>query len=196
MVEEEIERDDRFEDDECLRYLSYEATEIKIPGNPKYSDIFGNSEYISFDSNESFITFSETWIIKIRKKSEKNNPFERFIYLWFIFNAWLSLAVSKDRPNRCAEDKFLIHAIAGSALYAERFESLYACNTKFRNSVDKFISWGPIFQATYLKNNRFPRWKKRQPRKDFVNDIYEKCKEEIKGKIKKSLEQLKNLWVY
>ena len=175
-----MEIDGSFDDDECLRILSSAATRRK----GKYSDIFGNSETIFFENTTSFRKFSGAWINRIQ--SENSNPFENFIYLWFTFNSWLSLAVSEIYPGECDNDKFCIHAIAGSQVYADRFEDLYESKKKFRTMVDKFINWGPIFQASWMKKKYLPRWdKKKIKRNDFVQEIYKKHQSEINSELDK-----------
>ena len=72
------------EDKKCQKKLSYKAK--------------NNSEdvLILYDSdiNINFKKFATGWIDKVQ---DSETVFEKFIFLWFTFNSWLSLVVDQAR---------------------------------------------------------------------------------------------------
>ena len=176
---EEIERDDRFDDDKCLKTLSWRKTRSVISSKKVYKDFFKGYESIPFPVEPDFQTFAKSWTEQI---NASDNYFIKFIYLWFIFNSWLSLVVAHlDSSEDYLKDNVLISVIAAAEIYADRFEALRK-EEEFNIMTQEFIKLGPIFKATWLNREYItPPWRKsRLSRTAWVKKVHKDNKVAIK----------------
>lgn len=78
--------------------------------------------------------------------------FEPFIYTWFALNSWAACVTNQDQDatwrRRLAEDPSL----------QEEFGRLRATNAEFRQHLDQFVAFWPIFEVKSIRR-RYPEYR-------------------------------------
>lgn len=135
--------------------------------------IAGDIEEWGYIENRNFDDLLKGWLKRIIQGLNNPKPFESFIYLWFIFNSWLS-SIAPD-PDKNEHDFYLIRIIAGSDRFNARFRNLFSPNSDFKGWVEEFVSLGPIFRVAWLKRNKLPPWDSKEVKREiYVNATWKK----------------------
>ena len=146
------------EDEKCRNKISYKAKK--------------NNEDVKilYDLDPNFKRFAGGWIDKVR---DSETVFEKFIFLWFTFNSWLSLVVPDENKND--DDQYLVHIISTSDRFDDRFDLLLREDNRFAENARELVAKGPIFRVIWMKNNGIKPWdQKEQERLPYVKMLHEK----------------------
>jgi hypothetical protein len=145
------------EDENCRKVLAYKAKK--------------NNEDVKIldDLDINFKRFAAGWIDKVK---DSENVFEKFIFLWFTFNSWLSLVVPDENKND--NDQYLLHTIATSDRFDDRFDSLLGKDNQFAESARELAAKGPIFRVIWMKNRGIDPWNQEEKeRLSYVKMLYQ-----------------------
>jgi len=77
----------------------------------------------------------------LRQADQHPSPMQRFINLWMSFNGWATCVTEKD------SDKAMVQALIKEPRMRNAFDTLYQRNERFRELVDEFAEWWPIYDA-------------------------------------------------
>jgi|GEM_PF-2143519 hypothetical protein len=93
-----------------------------------------------------------------REGSHRGSPdyFNNFIYLWVVFNSWLSICASEDLPDP-EQDTSLVSAAACDQILTERFDKLKLSGDFHEFSVHFAKLW-PIFKARTIVDKGIKPW--------------------------------------
>jgi len=129
---------------------------------------------------EDFWWYARPWIERAANLSGKrNDPFERFIYLWIVFNG-LASQVTEDLEKAALSDAGMVAALGQDPVLSERFESLRAQNHEFHRTTAEFASWWPVFQVRTLHREGLLPWTSGS-RRDYVFELLYGDKKEKLG---------------
>ena len=96
------------------------------------------------------------WLINAEKSCAKNNYFEGLIYLWIVFNSWLS-SVCID-IHKVEVDRYLIEAAGWDNHLRRKFEKLKEDDRKFCTDIKNFAQLWPVFKTRVLRNVGVTPW--------------------------------------
>jgi hypothetical protein len=99
-----------------------------------------------------FTEFVRPWLYRARE----GEPFERLIYLWVAFNAWLSEII--DPPEMAESDAALVSTAARDAQLADRFNDLLANDATFSDRVKHFQGLFPVSNVRSLDRHHIGPW--------------------------------------
>jgi hypothetical protein len=118
-----------------------------------------------------FWRFADPWLKRAqnRIRSPGDDHFERLIFLWVVFNSWITQAVSNE--DRSHEDRYLVGVLASDPLLNSEFERARRKDRRFRELTDSFASRWPIFKVRTLQKYVIEAWHLGDDREEYVRRV-------------------------
>jgi len=139
-------------------YLNYERKSI-CPGAMEEvnfkTDLLNGNDYALFE-DVFYVKFSKPWLIRANNALKKSDYFEGMIYLWVIFNSWLS-SICKDY-RKAETDRYLVESAGWDDSLRNTFEQRKQDDPDFLEHIQKFVSIMPVFKNRAIRNLKIDPW--------------------------------------
>lgn len=119
------------------------------------------SSMVSFSQFQQLHPEARRLTLDLFEGSDSEDPFYGFALLWMSFNGWMS-AVAGPAP-----DAHMISDLAANPRLMTAFNELASGSVRFRDTVDEFASWWPIFDSQTARKYLRRRLYEVHDREDF-----------------------------